>query len=70
MLINMYMLIKMPRNLSGVVGHIAALNTLVLKGLPAKSFADLSQKKIETRRLSVFVGISTCQSRLQEISFK
>ena len=47
MLINMYMLIKMPRNLSGVVGHIAALNTHVLKGLPAKSFAGLSQKKLK-----------------------
>ena len=45
MLINMYILIKMPRNLSGVVGHIATLNTHILKGLPAKSFVDLSQKK-------------------------
>ena len=47
MLINMYMLIKMPRNLSGAVGHIAALNTHVLKGLAAKSFADLSKKKLK-----------------------
>ena len=48
MLINMYILIKMPRNLSGVVGHIAALNTHVLKGLPAKSFVDgLKKKKLK-----------------------
>lgn len=37
----------MPRNLSGVVGHIEALNTHVLKGLSAKSFVDgLKPKKI------------------------
>ena len=60
MLINVYILIKMPRNLSGVVDHIAALHTHVLMGLPAKCFVDLSQKKkiIETRRLGVFVEIS------------